>query len=375
MEDYKQKQWYTTDNPKICFEVGTSVGEMKKKLWEASDEEIDAILADYGMGGPSEIGKAGSYIQTTPRSKQILKRQKDDVVFIPIGCTENHGKHANTGLDTFMVTQIIEGVRRYTAKQGRECSLALPPLNYGGHPYHHIGMPGTVIMPQEVVVETLIYTMVGLWNDGYRKMVLVNNHGHKWMIEAAVQEFFKRYQLPAIVTSVEWHRAVREFFTPETTHANSMDTPFIHADEAETAVAQLLFPDMIDMDAAEEAWPTSYLFSGHYDNSVDSFSRPHTWSEGQGHSAIEIKGTPEGVVGNPRLATPEKAKRPIAAILKYLTLIHDEILEKYPAGELPPVDMITLRTKEELAPFLKEPLSEGWKPVDMLPKIGIYEKR
>ena len=374
MEDFKTKKWYTTDNPKICFEVGTSVGEMKKELWDMTDAEIDAVLAEYDIGFPSELGKAGSYIQTTPRCKQIEKRRKNDIVFIPIGCTENHGKHANTGLDTFMVTQILEGVRRYTAKQGHECSLAFPPLNYGGHPYHHIGMPGTVIMPHEVVQETLIYTMLGLWDDGYRKMILVNNHGHKWMIEAAVQEFDKRYQVPALVMSVEWHRAVREFFTPEETHVNSMETPFIHADEAETAAAELLFPEMIEMSAAEEAWPTGYLFEGHYDNSVDAYSRPHTWSEGQGHQAIERKGTPEGVVGNPKLGTADKAKRPIAAILKYLTLVHDEILEKYPAGQLPPVDMITFRSKEELAPFLKEPLSEGWKSVHELPKIGVFDK-
>ena len=44
--------------------------------------------------------------------------------------------------------------RRYTAKKGYEVAVALPPLNYGGHPYHHIGMPGTVIMSEEVVRET-----------------------------------------------------------------------------------------------------------------------------------------------------------------------------------------------------------------------------
>ena len=149
MENYKNKQWYTTSNPRISFEAGSSVGEMKKKLWEASDADIDQILKEYDMGAPSELGKAGSYIQTTPRSRQIEKRRKDDVVFIPIGCTENHGKHANTGLDTFMVTQILEGVRRYTAKQGRECSLALPPLNYGGHPYHHICLLYTYPSPRD----------------------------------------------------------------------------------------------------------------------------------------------------------------------------------------------------------------------------------
>ena len=60
-------------------------------------------------------------------------------MIIPVGTTENHGAHSNTGLDNFMVTQIAEGVRRYTAKKGREVNIAAPPLNYGGHPYHHLG--------------------------------------------------------------------------------------------------------------------------------------------------------------------------------------------------------------------------------------------
>jgi creatinine amidohydrolase len=128
------------------------------------------------------------------------------------------------------------------------------------------------------------------------------------------------------------------------------------------------------MSVAEEAWPTSYVFKGHYDTSVESYRRPSRWSEGEGHAAIERRGTPEGVVGNPKLATARKAKRPIAATLKFLTLIHDEIRDALPPGTVPPVEMTTLRTEEELAPFLKEPLSEGWKSVDELPRIGIFER-
>lgn len=365
--------WLLTNNPVIFFE-DTAIGRMKKEIWDASEEEIDKILAEYEIPSESEFGKANCYIQTTPRCRQIEKRRKNDIVFVPIGCTENHGMHANSGLDTFQVSMVLEGVRRYTAKQGHECNLAFPPLLYGGHPYHHIGMPGTVVIPPEVVTETLIYTMLGLWNDGYRKIIFVNNHGHSWMLEAAIQEFCKRYQLPGIFRTIEWHRSVREFFIPTDDHEDSMDTHFVHADEAETSCAQLLFPDMVDMSAAEEAWPTSYVFQGHYDTSVESYRRPARWSEGQGHNAMERRGTPQGVVGNPKIASARKAKRPIAATLKLLTMINDEILEKYPAGTVPPVDMITLRTKEELAPFLKEPLSDGWKSIDELPRIGVWER-
>ena len=302
----------------------------------------------------------------------IEKRRKNDIVFVPIGCTENHGLHANSGLDTFMVTQILEGVRRYTAKRGCEVSLAFPPLNYGGHPYHHLGMPGTVVMPEEVVKETLIYMMLGLWNDGFRKIIMVNNHGHLWMLESAVQEFMKRYHLPGSSgcltgTGLYVNSSIR-------LTEDSMETHFVHADEAETSVALLMFKDMVDMSVVQDAEGESFLPDGHFDRSVEPFRRPHRWSEGEGHAAIERAATPEGVVGKPSLATAEKAKRPIAAILKYLTLVHDQILEAFPAGTVPPVEKTTLRTEKEMEPFLREPLSEGWKSVYELPPMGVFTK-
>jgi creatinine amidohydrolase len=367
-----RKKWLTTDYPEIVFEDNT-VGKLKKEVWDASEAEIDAILAEYEIPSPSELGKAGCYVQNTPRVECIEKRKKNDILFLPIGCTENHGIHANSGLDTFMVTQILEGIRRYTSKQGREVNLAFPPLNYGGHPYHHMGMPGTVIIPKEIVEEMVIYTMLGLWNDGYRKIIMINNHGHLWMLESALQEFMKRFQLPGIFQVLDWHRAVREFFMP-VNRDDSLETNFVHADESETSVAMLMFPEMMDMSVVQDADGESYLPEGHFDTAVDPFRRPHRWSEGEGHFAIERFATPEGVVGKPSLATSRKAKRPIAAILKYLTLLNDQILEAFPPGTVPPVDKVTLRTPEELEPFLKEPFSEGWKSVYELPHVGPFHK-
>ena len=37
---------------------------------------------------------------------------------------------------------------------------------------------------------------------------------------------------------------------------------------------------------------------------------------------------------------------------------------------MPPVEEVTLRTEAEMKPYLREPLSEGWKPVYALPSIG-----
>ncbi|MDE8735475.1 creatininase family protein, partial [Eubacteriales bacterium DFI.9.88] len=72
-----------------------------------------------------ELCKAGSYIQTTPGKEQDEIRKKNDVVLIPIGCTEDHGPMNPSGMDTFMVTAIAEGVRRYTLNHGpRSVSLS-----------------------------------------------------------------------------------------------------------------------------------------------------------------------------------------------------------------------------------------------------------
>lgn len=369
MTDHKAPSGYLpTDQPDLFFE-DNEVGRLKKEVWEASDEQIDIILADYGIPSPIEWGKPGSYIQTTTRWQVEANRKENDIVFIPVGCTELHGQHLPSAADTLYVSAICEGVRRYTARRGAPVNLALPPLNYGAHPYHHVGMPGTVIVREHVVREMIIDVMLGLWNDGFRKQLIVNNHGQLWVLESAVQEFQKRYHLPGIFRVIDWHRGVREFFRP-VERGGQMGTNFVHADESETSLSLLLHPEMVDMKFAVDTEGKNYLPEGHFDKSVDPFGRPSRWSEGEGHFAIEIAATPEGVVGKAKSGNAMKAKRPMAAILKYLTLWNDHILAAFPAGTVPPVEEVTLRSAEEMAPYLLEPLSPGWKPVYGLPRIG-----
>ncbi len=357
-----------TEQADLFFE-DNAVGRMKKEIWEASDSQIDAVLADYGVPSPVEWGRPGSYIQTTTRWQVEANRRKTDVVFIPVGCTELHGRHLPSAADTLYVSAICEAVRRFTSKRGAPVNLALPPLMYGGHPFHHLGMPGTVIVREHVVRELIIDVMLGLWNDGFRKQLLVNNHGQLWMLESAVQEFMKRYQLPGVFRVIDWHRGVREFFRTQD-RGGPMTTNFVHADECETSLSLLLHPDMVDMAYAVDTEGKAYLPEGHFDKSVDPFGRPSRWSEGEGHFAIEISATPEGVVGKARSGTAQKAKRPIAAILKYLTIWHDDVLRAFPPGTVPPVEQVTLRTEAEMEPYLREPLSKGWKTVYGIPRIG-----
>jgi len=344
----------------LVFEE-TSVGRLEKEIWLASEEEIDKILEEYGIPSPPELAKPNVYIQTTPGYKIEENLKKNDILLIPVGSTEYHGKHLPSGSDTFFVTQICEAVRRYTEKKGRAVSLAWP-ISYGAHPWHHYGMPGTVIIEEDHLKNYTLDMMLGFWNMGFRKQLLINNHGHFWVFESIIQEFMKKYQLPGIYRIIDWHRASRKFFRTKE-KGGELETWFIHADEAETSLALLLIPEMVEMKYAVNTEPKHYLPNGHMDNAVDGLGRPSIWSSGQGHMPIEIVATPEGVVGKAKLGEARKVKRAIAFFLKYLTLLVDEILEVFPPGKVPPVEEVTFRTEEEMKPYLLFPGSKGWKPV------------
>ena len=99
-----------TDQPDLFFE-DNSVGQLKKQIWDASDKEIDAILAEYDIPTPVEWAKPGSYIQTTIRHQVEANRKKNDVVFIPVGCTELHGRHTVSAMDTLTVCRPCSSVQ------------------------------------------------------------------------------------------------------------------------------------------------------------------------------------------------------------------------------------------------------------------------
>jgi creatinine amidohydrolase/Fe(II)-dependent formamide hydrolase-like protein len=351
----------------------TSVGRLKQKIYQMTDKEIGALLKEYEIPSRGEIEKPGSYIQNTIRRELVENRRKNDIVLIPVGSTENHGEHAVSGFDTLLVTRIIEAVRRKTKRMGTPINLAYP-INYGVHPPWHQGMFGTVMVSDDAFEQTIMHVMYGLWNDGFRKQIWINNHAQQNEIEKAIKRFMNTYQLPGFYLALEWHRAVREFFEIKE-HGGKLSTRFVHADEAETSLGLLLFPEMVNMKYAVDTDRMSgfkYLPDGHVDDSVEDLYRPNTYKSRAGDNPLELVATPEGVVGKASLGAAEKAKRVVVAICEYIKMLQSEILETWPAGTVPEPEKITFRTNKEMEPYLKEPGTTGWKSVYCLPKIGPY---
>ncbi len=358
---------------RLPFE-STGVGRLKEKIFNLKDEEVLALLKEYGVPSPGELEKPGSYIQNTVRKQLIENRRKNDIVLVPVGSTENHGRHTVGGFDTLLVTRIAEAVRRKQKKTGKPAVNLAWPINYGVHPPWHQGMYGTVMVSDEAFEQTIMHVMYGLWNDGFRKQIWINNHAQQNEIEKAVKRFMNTYQLPGFYLALEWHRAVREFFETRE-HGGKLEDRFVHADEAETSLGLELFPELVDMSVAQDTGPMAnytYLPDGHFDKSVEDLLRPNTYRSRAGDLPLELVATPEGVVGKASKGAAGKTVRAVLAICEYLDLLCDDVLKTWPAGAVPDPESTTFRTNKEMEPYLKEPGSKGWKSVYSLPRIGPY---
>lgn len=350
----------------------TKVGQLKERIFNMSDAEIETIRIEYEIPSPGELDKPGTYIQNTIRKEVIDNRRQNDIVIVPVGCTENHGLHTVSAFDTLLVCRIAEAVRRKQKKAGKPLVNLALPINYGVHPPWHQGMYGTVMTSDEAFEQTIMHVMYGLWNDGFRKQIWINNHAQQNEIEKAVKRFMNTFQLPGFYLALEWHRAVREFFETSE-YGGKLQDRFVHADEAETSLGLELFPEMVEMKNAQDTGPMPdfhYLSDGHFDKSVEDLMRPNTYRSRAGDLPLELVATPEAVVGCASLAKAGKTIRAIVAIVEYIDLLCDDILNAWPAGSVPDPEATTFRTKKEMEPYLKEPGSDGWKSVYSLPKIG-----
>lgn len=302
-------------------------------------------------GGHMDL-PTGIYFQNM-NGREIAERlTRNDLIILPVGSTENHGPHACYGEDTFLVTRLAEAVAKKTG-----CTVA-QPIWYGSHPYQHLGMPGTVLVPEETFTDMLRAIIAGFWNSGFRKQILLNGHGQDWVIPVAMHQFGKRYQVPCVLVNINWWYVISEDIRDKA-HGGPFETPFIHADEVETSYSLALFPEMVRMEDAVDTVPHGFLPGEHIDRSGSAYDRPIPWWQHVNLVGMEVICYPEGVIGSSSLAAADKAKPGVEAILDYLEKLVNDIMQRFPPGVLPPTDKVTQRPKEEIEALLKGPVQGG----------------
>ncbi|MEM4581440.1 MAG: creatininase family protein, partial [Candidatus Korarchaeum sp.] len=165
--------------------------------------------------------------------------REDDRVMVPLGSTEQHGRHAPLGTDSLLAIALAEEASERTGV------VIAPPLWYGWSP-HHMVAPGTVSVRPEVLIEVLFDIVRSLSRHGFRNFVLINGHrlaNLPW-IQIAAERAQRELKVNALIfdplyMSIDLRRSV-EF------------GPFGHGDDMETSHLLYKFPKLVKIDEARD---------------------------------------------------------------------------------------------------------------------------
>ncbi|MBI2843887.1 MAG: creatininase family protein [Armatimonadetes bacterium] len=254
---------------------------------------------------------------------QVVDHAKEcDIAILPMGSIEQHGHHLPTGHDTIQLFPMLEEVAERTG------AILLASPWYGAHPVHHHHFPGTIPLSSDTCRFLIKDIIRGASEAGYNKFIIFFGHGQAWVANYCVQELgLEGY----FVLSVMFQNMMRDL------HNEIFETPFWHADEAETSVGLVTHPDLVDMSKAIDESATRIL-DGQFVQSPSDYavSKPLRFDEGT-LSVPEYKDLQAGVIGRPTLATREKGERYVQTIIDRMSDLVNEIKTKYPAGTKVPI--------------------------------------
>jgi creatinine amidohydrolase len=235
---------------------------------------------------------------------EIRSRNRDQtLVVVPIAACEQHGPHLGVLTDTILATAVAEGLEARLPDQ----VLLLPTL-WVGASEHHLPFGGTLTLTLPTYIQTLVELMRPLLVEGFRRVLILNGHGGNIdPLKAALRRLDAEFPGRALTGAAYWQLAEPELAALCEGRLREVG----HACEIETSMMLHLRPDLVRVDLYPEDFdPTrAHLGRGRL-----------SWPRDFGRA------TRAGSMGNPRLATADKGRRMLAAIIERVSATALEVL-------------------------------------------------
>src|SRR5690554_2034252 len=161
------------------------------------------------------------------------------VVLLPTGSTEQHGRHLPRDVDVFMAESVCLEVGR----RAPDKVLVRPPIAYGLN-LHHIDFPGTIHIEPEVFIAFGLNITKSVAYHGFEKILLVNGHGSNTpLIDLIARKTV--LETGSLCGALGYFPLAMEAF-------NSVRETEVmaHADEFETSLYLHLAPERVQMEKA-----------------------------------------------------------------------------------------------------------------------------
>lgn len=219
-------------------------------------------------------------------------------VIVVAGSVEQHGPHLPCETDCYYGLEMALRVAR------RLGDALVAPVVRPGCSQHHLGYPGTISVPPEVLAAVVREHLACLIEAGFTEIVLTSSHGGNFVPLADALPGFAELcagagvGLTPVLDLMAWIAALKE--RPNAHGLRQEDMPAVQADLIETSIMLALHPEMVRRDRIERG------FVGHFDLQ-GSFAR-------HGLRAL----TDNGILGDPTAATAELGAEILDAIERYL---------------------------------------------------------
>jgi len=257
----------------------------------------------YTVKGPKTL-----FEMTWPEVEAAL--EETDIVVVPVGSVEQHGRHLPLGSDTI---QGDDMARRLVAKLGAEGVrvVAAPSIPFGVSEAH-MKFPGSIALSSGTLMAVIREVCESLYSHGFRKFCLLLSHGENFptlnlVIRDLAPEFEgSRFIAPNWLPIMEAHYP--EVLKSERPHDEH------HSGEGETSRMLSSTPNLVDLEKVAVYYPEPQF---------DPYAkRPYAGSVAWAKNGWGMKTvTPYGSMGNPLIATAETGDKLYEIIVDWLAQV------------------------------------------------------
>lgn len=173
------------------------------------------------------------YLRKLTTAQAEAAFQKDPIVVIPVGSTEQHGTQGALGTDFMVPTYLSDHIA------DMENVIVAPTVPYGVCPYH-LSFAGSINIGYEGLYLVLRGIMDSLMQHGVRRFLILNGHGGNTpSIDRAALEV---YHKGGVCASIDWWSLVAQ-----------LDSKFAggHGDVLETSVMMAIEPEAVNLELSQ----------------------------------------------------------------------------------------------------------------------------
>lgn len=203
---------------------------------------------------------------TWPQAEEQIKKMP--VALVPVGATEQHGRHLPIGTDVFLAEKLASMVSDRTG------ALVYPSVNFG-YSWVWRDRVGTVSMRQPVLQEILKDVVRSVERYGIQMVLFINGHeANSATLKYAVREIQDETKVKVLgMFYPGWQQVYQEYMESPTWGG------MFHACEFETSLMLATNEELVHMEDAVREYPERPLYYGMDNTSIGDLSSSGTYGD------------------------------------------------------------------------------------------------